>query len=301
MKKALENHLGIVLILSMGLGLSMPWVDRLPDEAALVIISAVIFVSCFKIKKTEFLTISIRRCMQFYVMRFVLLPILIWYFAELLFSPFIAIGLLLLTLMPAGIASPAVSTLLGGNTTMALSLVVVTSLLTPLLIPAVFYLLNIQLGKVELGHLFLKLCYIIFIPILIHLPFRFVKQINRSIVSNNGFYSIVLFALLMIVVVAAQRQALFASLSNMYWSIFILCVMYFLYYGLGYAMGFELGSAKAKEQGVTFAICSGVNNNALAITLALSDFSPDVASFLLLSAIPWTGCLVLFKKFPHPT
>jgi BASS family bile acid:Na+ symporter len=285
----IENHLGLVLGLAILLGLFCPGVDKLPEVTALYLIAAVFFVSCFKISKKEFLEISIKRSLLFYLLRFVALPLILLFFCRE-FLPEFATGVFLLTLMPAGISSPPVSGVLNGNLTLALSLVLLSSLAAPFVVPLMFYLTHPPVENMDLNQLFVTLSTVIFVPLLLHLPFRHVKVVNECLVKNNKSTSVFLFGLLMVAVVAVQRNEILADWQKMGWDFVILFVLY----GLYYVWAWYLPKAKSAPERITFAICSGLNNNALGISLALACF-PEVALFLVLTSLPWAVGMIVFK------
>jgi len=292
---SIENHLGIVLTIAIVLGLILPGLDQLPHVTAVVIIASVIFVSCFKINKEEFLSISIRRSLFFYLLRFVLFPLAVYYLSEVI-VPEYAIGLFLLSMMPAGIASPAVTGILNGNVTMALSLVVITSLLAPFVVPGLFYITSAgEVTKDHLYKLFVTLSCVIFIPAVLHLPIRQWSKSRGWLVKNNKAISVLLFGLLMSVVVGIQRKQILDKISEdisvLIAPLVVLCVLYVVFYLAVWIVAKPAGQSER----LTLSVCSGVNNNALGIALALENF-PAAAFFLVLTVIPWAYGMVVFKK-----
>jgi predicted Na+-dependent transporter len=286
----IENRLGLVLTVAMFLGLFFPGLNNLPDDTALYLIASVFFVSCFKISKKEFLEISVKRSLIFYSLRFIVLPLLLFFICQAILPQY-ATGVFLLSLMPAGIASPSVSGVMNGNLTMALSLVLVSSVAAPFVVPLMFYFTHPPVEGLDLNRLFVILSCVIFIPLLLHLPLRHLKTPNAWLIKNNKLLSVLLLGSLTIAVVAVQREKIISQWFDLGFSLLLLSLLYCFYY----FWGWFVPPGKRRQERVTFATCSGVNNNALGISLALTSF-PDQALFLVLTSLPWVLGTIIFTK-----
>src|SRR5690554_656531 len=70
------------------------------------------------------------------------------------FNHYIAIGILLLTSMPAAVASPALTDIVKGNIELSLSIVITTSIVAPVTVPLLFWFIQINELSVNPSWLF---------------------------------------------------------------------------------------------------------------------------------------------------
>ena len=68
------------------------------------------------------------------MMNMIVIPVL-FYFPIKFFDETLALGVLLVTSMPAGVATPALTDLLKGNTALSAGIVIATSLIAPVTDP----------------------------------------------------------------------------------------------------------------------------------------------------------------------
>jgi len=290
-KQLIENQFSLTMIVFLLLGLVLPGIEFLPPVIIMVLVSGAIYVACFKIDFKEIRKVSLLSCTKYYVARFVIFPVLVFHIAQII-VPQYAVGAFLLAAMPCGASSPSICAMLGGNTTMALGLVSFSSLLCPYMISFLFVFLSGQEVVVDHYQIMMSLGLAIFIPIVMYLPVRNVKPLKKLMADNNSFFSTLLLGLMLMVIVGQKKAELLAQISDCLRPLLILIVMYFLFYALPWF--FMNGSAHRER--LSFTLCSGLNNNGLAIALVAMYFT-DLIIFMVLSEILWFSGLVVFKKY----
>ena len=291
----LTKHFSLVLVFAFFFGLLMPGLDYLPKDTLLFVVAALIFFACSKITMKDIKTISVKRIVIFYVLRFVIFPFIVygWF---LLFAPFYARSALLLTLMPAGSAAPGVVSVMRGNVALALSLTVFSILMTPFTVPTAFWLIGGTGTAINVEGIFVTLCVVVFAPIIAYAGMsRAHSGVTDFARRNSSWISTLLIGALVALVVAIQRKYFFENPGTLISALIVLSVLYAAYYIFGWVITWR---EKPHERG-TFIVASGANNNSLAASLALLYFAPQDTLFIVISEVPWVIGIMLFKHYFH--
>lgn len=286
----ISGHFSLVIIISFLLGLVLPGVQLTPDWSVSLFVGVVMFLACFKVELGEIRRIKPRPLFVFYAGRFLLLPLLLLWAARTT-APEHAASLFLLSLMPVGVAAPAVAGLVGGNVSLVVVLVVFTSAACPFIVSWFSALFLHQEIAVDAMKIFYMLSIIVFLPMLLHLPFRRHQGSREFIDENNNFFSVLIVAIMAVIVVAKRREVIFSDPLVVMEILILLFMAYFLFFLFSHLLmkrfaGNELSS---------YVLSSGVNNNGLAMSIALIYFPPLCALALVLSEIPWLFGVVAMK------
>lgn len=293
--KFLEGNFGLLLLAAFPLGLFMPISGSGIEVVVATLVSVLIFISCFKTEVAQLKEIKPRHLVIFWLLRFVImgLPVYVCYQQ---ISQDLALTVLLLTLMPAGVASPALSAILGGNTSLAFAVVIFSHLMCPLTVPLAFGLVADQAVQISVIELFYSLSLLVFVPITVHLPLRR-TAFDRWLEPLNSGLSVLIVVVLVVLVTAMQRSFFLENTDKVFFGLVTLTSLYMLFYLLTLFASRRTG----RENRLAYMLCSGANNNALAISVAALYFSPTVAALTVLSEIPWVLGVVVMRKtvFSH--
>ena len=221
-----------------------------------------------------------------------LLPILTYVVASYL-APEMAIALMLLAAMPAGMTTPLLTEVVGGNVAYALVLTVLTSLLAPLTIPLVSkFLIGTQVSF-SAYEMFLKLLFVIFIPFILA---QIIRKFGHVHVKKSQFtfkpISLVLLGGLITAVVAKNASTITGHLDLFFKYLIALTIFFFILHFVGYFITFW----QDRKSKLTVTVAVTYMNFTLAIYLASLYFNqPEVVIPLVISVIPWAISLVPFK------
>ncbi|WP_343681898.1 bile acid:sodium symporter family protein [Acinetobacter baylyi] len=204
------------------------------------------------------------------VAQFVVMPGLAFLLCQLFQLPSeIAIGVILVGCCPGGTASNVITYMARGNIALSVACTSVSTLLAPLLTPAIFYLLASQWIQIDAMSMFVSILQVILFPILIGLLLRrfFARQVNRYI---EVMPLISVFAIVAIVaaIIGASKAAILQS------GALILAVV-MLHNGLGFLIGYwasrwlRLSDYDSKA----IAIEVGMQNSGLGVALAAVHFA----------------------------
>ncbi len=285
----IHGNIFYLLPIAFILGLLAPGADYPGSIALKIIVSLIIFLSCFKVNLKHLSLENILLAFKFWLSRFILLPIILFLIANY-FLPELAPAILILSLAPAGVSSIALASIFGGNITLCFILVIISSLSAPFIYTSCSALLLSSQIDLNIAGMLLELSIIIFSPIIFFLILSKIKPLNVFVNNYGSIWSTYLISLLLLFAIAMQREA-FDFSSKLILDLAILTILYISYYLFGFIF-----SKVKNDQQLSLAICSGANNNALAITIAASFFASTELRFNVLSEILWFAGVIFFPK-----
>lgn len=293
-----ERHFAAIFVVSCAVGFVFPGADELPPSALAWLLGAQLFVSSFKISLGEVRLIRLRQAVAFYLLRFLLFPILCyWCVAPI--SGIYGVGVFLLCLLPAGVTSPAFAGVFGGSVSLSFLLVVLSSLLAPFVIPAAFQLMFGLVLDFDAWSSFRIMAGMIFLPLVLHLPLRFSKSFSAWIQQNNPLIVVPLVAIMSVCTVAQRREMILLHPTEALW-LFLAALCLFFFFG---AFGWLVFSRSSMKTRISYTLASGLNNTGLGVVLALLLLPKEVGLFLVVSSIAWFGVLVVVQhiRYVHQT
>jgi BASS family bile acid:Na+ symporter len=225
------------------------------------------------------------------VMYMLVIPVL--FFALIRpYSSELAVGILLLTAMPAGAASPALTDIAKGNTALSASIVITTSVIAPVTVPLLFW--SLQLESLSIGYwmVFKSLAILIFLPMAAsQLVKRFFPVlVNKSSTLFTSF-NVLLLTVMVYAIIGSQRDTILNEPVKILWQTGFLYLVFIFLHIIGYFMGI----GEDRKGRIATAIGAAYMNNAMAIVLAAIYF-PSILVLMVLSEIPWNTLLVPFRK-----
>lgn len=290
----IEKYFGIFLIAGLLLGLSYPvYNDFLMSllEPFLMVLLLLVFL------KTDvaqiFQKMKNYRYMAYLVFMFMVVIPVLFFLTTDLFNKEFAIGILLLTAMPAGAASPALTDIVKGNTALSTSILITTSIIAPFTVPVLFWALNVDDLSVNPWWVFKNLAVIVFLPMLISLIGK--KYFPSKIEKAGHFFTsvnIILLSLMVFAVIGSQRQVILNDFINILWKTGFLYLVFILLHVVGFLIGFK----EDKKGKIATVIGAAYMNNGMAIVLAALYFEPSILVLMVLSEIPWNTLLGPFRR-----
>ncbi|MEZ4773333.1 MAG: bile acid:sodium symporter [Bacteroidia bacterium] len=256
-----------------------------------------IFLLFLVFLKTDFLEIlsgisNFRLMAYISVMFLIVMPVGVFYMAKP-FDPQLAAGFLLLTAMPSGTATPALTDLMKGNVGLSMSVAIITSLLAPVTVPLLMW---VCLGaEVELNpfDLFRKLGFLVCLPLVMA---AVVKRISPALITKTkpwySFVNVVIFGVFVYATVGSQQAAILKNPLDLVGQVVALYILFGFLHLAGYLMGWKL----APRDRLTITISRAYMNNGMAIVLAARFFDPAVLILMILSEFPWNTFPLLLQK-----
>ena len=204
------------------------------------------------------------------VAQFMLMPGLAYLLCQLFqLPPAIAIGVILVGCCPGGTASNVITYMAKGNTALSVACTSVSTILAPILTPAVFYLLASQWIEINAMSMLGSILQVVLFPIILGLIVRSVlKQKVETYIQVMPLISVLAIVAIVAAIIAGSKTQILES------GLLILAVVA-LHNGLGYLLGFgasrlfKLPYADSKA----IAIEVGMQNSGLGVALAAVHFA----------------------------
>ena len=292
--KLIEKYFWVFLISGMIIGVWQPVPFDVPKFVPKFLLVLMMFFLFLKIDALEILDrIKNYKLMIFIAFIYMFLVPLLFFIPIHYLDHKLALGILLLTAMPAGISSPALTDILKGNISFAMSITIVTQLAAPVTIPLLFWLIGS--GGLEINKLliFRDIIIIVFLPLVLsqvtkkYVP-AFVKRGLHLLTSANIF----LLFIFVYITISSQSSTILQNPLSLVWKTATLYLVFIILHAIGYIVSYK-GN---KENKVATSVTSAYMNNGLAIVLASAYFGPDIVVLMVLSEIPWITLLAPFKR-----
>src|SRR5699024_6558638 len=208
------------------------------------------------------------------VLQYTIMPLLAFGLATLFQLPAeVAVGVILVGCCPGGTASNVMTYLARGNTALSVTITAFSTILAPILTPALTLLFASKWLPVSAGDMFLTIVQIILVPIVLGIVVRllFHKQVEKS-VKALPLISVIGIVAVASAVVAVNTDHI-ATTGLLIFSVVI------LHNVLGLLIGFLLGKALKldypDQKAVSIEV--GMQNSGLGSALALAHFAPVAA------------------------
>ncbi|MEJ9280978.1 bile acid:sodium symporter family protein [Ureibacillus thermosphaericus] len=210
------------------------------------------------------------------ISQFTIMPLLAFVLAKTFqLPPEIAVGVILVGCCPGGTASNVMTFLAKGNTALSVTITSFTTLLAPIVTPALIYFLASEWLPVSFMAMFMSVVKVVLIPIILGILAQiFFKPVVAKSIDILPTISVVAIVLIVAAVVSGSRDKIIES------GLLILAVV-ILHNGLGYAFGYLAAKIFRMdyEDKKAVAIEVGMQNSGLGASLAATHFDP-------ISAVP---------------
>ncbi|MDC2824529.1 bile acid:sodium symporter family protein [Rodentibacter pneumotropicus] len=206
--------------------------------------------------------------------QFIIMPAIAFLLAKAFnLSPDLAVGVILVGSCPGGTSSNVMTYLAKGNTALSVACTTISTLLSPLLTPAIFYLLANQWLEIDASAMFMSVLKMVLFPIFLGLVVRALfKNMIVQASKITPLISVVSIVLILAAVVAVSKDKIVES-GLLIFSVVVLhnCLGYLI--GFLAARLFKLNTADSKA----IAIEVGMQNSGLGAALAALHFNPIAA------------------------
>lgn len=288
-----EHHFSMFLLGAFFVGLVVPDISFIPKEVVPSILAVIILVSCSKIKLEDFKQFRARDVAGFVVVRFVIIPVMLFAFTQAM-MPTYTLSVLMLSLLPCGATLAAVMSVVGGSAGLGLTATTLTSLLAPVSIPVAFAFLSGVNVEIDILGMFITLVLTVICPVVVYFGcIRRFERVKLSLRRNSSALSCLLICVNVVIVVSYQQDKFFENFGFLLQTLMVGGGAYLFFFVVGWFF-FMRGS---KTQKVSYALMSGNNNINLGISLAVL-FLPDFESMVLvLWELNWILGLLCFQLF----
>lgn len=202
--------------------------------------------------------------------QFLIMPFLAWLLSKLLALPEgLALGVILVGCCPGGTASNVICYLAKGDVPLSVAMTGVSTLLAPVVTPALVWLLAGESVDVGIAGMFLSIVQVVIVPIVLGFAANhYFGQTTRRIVPLLPMISTLSIAFIIGIIVAHNSTSILTCSL-------IVAVAVILHNVLGLALGYGLtaltGSEPSKRSAIAIEV--GMQNSGLATSLATTHFA----------------------------
>ena len=208
----------------------------------------------------------------------ILMPIWAYFLSTIIFQDnLLTIGFVLSVAVPTGVTSVIWVTICKGNLPLCLSIVLINTLISPLVMPALLHLIVGETIAINSVSLVLDLVWMVVLPSILGIVLNEISK--GSIQEKYGkklapFSKLSLFGVIMI-----NSSAIAPYLKNITWELIGVILIVLLISFSGYAFAILLGRIIWKDQSIrtTFVFIGGMRNISVGVIIATTYFPSKVA------------------------
>lgn len=293
--KFIEEKFWFTFLAAVILGLVVPVFGKALNFLIIPILMVILFLTYLKTDFIEIISHIKKPVFLIYILFMFLLviPAVVFGIFQLI-NPELSIGFLLLCSMPAGVASPAFTNIVKGNTSLTIIVSLISHLITPFTVILLFFLFTQKVLPLDLVSLSKTLLLLAFVPLL---SSEIIKKTKPKIInatkSYYGFISIFLVGFLAYIGIAIQADEILRSPVSAFLNILWLYALFIFLHILGYLVAFW----RNKEDKIALSVAKTYMNSSLALGLAIAFFPPKIVLLMVLAEIPWITALAPFNYF----
>ncbi|MCX8094794.1 MAG: hypothetical protein N3D74_01190 [Caldisericia bacterium] len=198
-------------------------------------------------------------------------------------------ALMLLALVPTGVAASAMTDLSNGNTLLSVLITILTHILAPILIPIFFFILFRKVIKLDYFQVFITISRLIFIPLILSFPIKkYFKGFTNFIGNNSKIITLIFVTLLSLGIISITAQYIRNNPLLVIKYILILYSEFILFQIINFFAPFFL---KIPDR-IAISNSKTFNNIAIATVLSLQFLDPKSSLIVILGQIPWPTMLI---------
>ena len=276
--RAISKYFGIIIILFMTVGFISPdvfnWVTSVVfGQSVINILLGVIMFGMGMTLSLEDFKLVLKRPLDVLkgtLAQFLIMPLIAFLLSKIFgLEEALMVGVVLVGTCPGGTSSNVISYMAGGDVALSLTMTTVSTLLAPILTPAITYLLIQETVSFSPLGMFVSILQVVILPIALGLVIRTIlRETADTIEEYMPAVSSIAISCIVGGVIGANKEKIVASFG-------LIVVVVILHNLLGYALGFFVGrmSGMDNRQSITVAIEVGMQNSGLATSLAASQFA----------------------------
>jgi BASS family bile acid:Na+ symporter len=290
----IEKYFWILLIAGIVTGLWQPFLFEAPRYLPKVLLGMMLFLVFLKIDVLEVIENLRDYRLMIYIasVYMIIIPVILFFLAGF-FDRQLAIGILLLASMPAGVSTPALTDILKGNISLAMSIALVTQIIAPFTVPFLFWMIGTKGIDINKLLLFRDIAILVFLPLILA---QIVKRYFPAAITRSQHLftpaNVILLFTFVYVAISSQRNIILGNPVSLIWKTALLYVVFIIFHILGYI----ICPGKTKEDKIALSVTAAYMNNGLAIVLASAYFGPEILVLMVLSEIPWNTLPGPFKR-----
>lgn len=272
------KYFGIIAILFLILGFTMPenfkWVlSKVGGISVLTFLLGIVMFGMGTTLSVKDFVLVFKRPRDVFlgaVAQFFIMPFLAFSLATIFqLDPALTAGVILVGTCPGGTSSNVITFMSKGDVALSVTMTSVSTVLSPILTPAITYLLiGTKIAFDPVG-MFLSIVQIVIVPICLGVAVKtFLPKLVAAATDYTPAISSIAISLIIAGVIGASKNAIVANFG-------IILLVVILHNCLGYALGFAVArlTGLSWKKAVALSIEVGMQNSGLAVGLAKAHFA----------------------------
>ena len=290
----IEKHFWIFLLAGIMLGLWKPFEFEVPKSVPKILLGLMLYFVFLKIDFADVVEhIRDYKRMSYISVLYMLIIPMLFFLLFRIFDRELALGILLLTAMPTGVSTPALSDIVRGNMSLTMSIALITQSVAPLTVPLLFWIVGTKGLDINKLLLLRDIAIMVFSPMVLAIIVKryfpaTVRKTRHLFTSAN----VLLLFCFVFIAISSQRETIISDPLALIWKAAILYAVFIVLHIAGY----WICPRSKKEDKIALSVSAAYMNNGLAIVLAATYFSPNILVLMVLSEIPWNTLLAPFRK-----
>jgi len=292
-QRFIENHFWLFLMLGMLIGFIFPGQAIVLDRFVIVLLMMLLYVVFLKIDLASIIGHIKRPFLLVYLLvcNLLVTPVLV-YACTWKLDPDIRLAVVLLACLPSGTAAPALTDIVKGKASLTLVLTILSSMIAPLSITGLFYVLYHTAISLDYTRLFLGLVAFTLVPLAAsQLSKRLFGPAIERCKRHFGALSVLIMMLIVMAVIGKEADYIRSNIRDIFGILLVLYAVFFVFQVVGYFQAFWL----EPEERIAVSVSKMAMNNVLGVVIAISYFNPQIALILVLSEIPWNTMPILYS------
>jgi BASS family bile acid:Na+ symporter len=282
----------------MGTGIGLPGFGRIFAPYPLYFMIILLFFSFLKINFLQVFAEAKKKAVILFVLCFFklfLIPIVLFFLTQILWPEY-AVPVLLLSGISTAVVAPFISGLLGGSTLLVLMMVVASSLLAPLSLPALVTLFVGQTVEISFFLMVKVLAVVVFLPAAAVILLRHVYPSSLEKLEKVQFpVSLSMFASINLGVFAKYSSFFLKTPTVVGETILVAFVLSVIYHTAGLLVTW----GRKKEDRLAGAISIAYMNNTLIVVFSSQFFGPLSPTLAALYMLPFFAMIVPARIVGH--
>lgn len=266
-------HITLVVLTVTAIGLTVPlsfvWIS---PQAITPMLGIVMFGMGLTLKPSDFRPVLMhpKDILIGELAQFIIMPLAAWALCKVLsLPPDLAIGVVLVGCCPGGTASNVICYLAQGDIALSVAMTGVSTLLAPLLTPAIVLLLAGQTVQVDVAGMCLSIVQVVILPIALGFAANhYLERATRRVVPLLPMLSTLVIAAIIGIIVAHNASHILSCSLTVAVAVILHNILGLT---LGYGAGRLLGLPLPKRAAIAIEV--GMQNSGLATSLAATHFA----------------------------
>ena len=273
----ISKYFGVIVIVFMILGFLTPglfkWVTSplLGQSVVNILLGIIMFGMGMTLTLDDFKTV-LKRPLDIFkgaCAQFIIMPLLAFVLSKLFnLEEALLVGVVLVGTCPGGTSSNVISYMAGGDVPLSVAMTSVSTLLAPILTPALTYLLIRKTVEFNPVSMFISIIQVVIVPIVLGLIIKaIIKEKAKVVEVYMPAVSSIAISCIVGGVIGANKEQILASFG-------LILLVVILHNVLGYLLGYLVGKYTGMDfkKSITLSVEVGMQNSGLATSLATSQF-----------------------------